>query len=110
VLLMGADAFSASRLASLARSVRAGPYRRGDAGLQLSLADLPAELPQPARNGSTISAACRTAPTGRVVQFAMTPWPFPPPLRARLAAGLSARYLLPDPVREYIDRQQLYRN
>jgi nicotinate-nucleotide adenylyltransferase len=31
-------------------------------------------------------------------------------LRARLAAGLSARYLLPDPVREYIDRQQLYRN
>jgi len=31
-------------------------------------------------------------------------------LRAQLAAGSSVRYLLPDPVREYIDRQQLYRN
>ncbi len=46
---------------------------------------------------------------GYVVPFAMTPLAVSASLiRARLAAGLSARYLIPDPVREYIDQQHLY--
>lgn len=50
------------------------------------------------------------APAGRIVPFAMTPLDISASLiRARLAAGVSVRYLIPDPVREYIDRQHLYR-
>lgn len=50
------------------------------------------------------------APAGRIAPFAMTPLSISASLiRARIAAGVSVRYLLPDPVREYIDRQPLYR-
>ena len=78
----------------------------------MSLTDLPAELAAAcAERLNDTPAALRTAPAGRVVQFAMTPLAISASLvRARLAAGLSVRYLLPDPVREYIDRQHLYRD
>lgn len=55
-------------------------------------------------------AELKAAPAGRIVPFAMTPLSISASLiRARLAAGLSVRYLIPAPVREYIDRQHLYR-
>ena len=114
VLLMGADAFLGlatwHRWRDLLSLTHIGVAARP--GVDLSPAALPAEL----------AAACadrlgadpcllRAAPAGRVVRFAMTPLAISASLlRARLAAGLSARYLLPDPVREYIDRQQLYRD
>lgn len=114
VLLMGADAFLGlatwhrwRELFSLAHiGVAARP------GFELSPEALPAELAGACadRLGAD-PCVLRAAPAGRVVQFAMTPLAISASLlRARLAAGLSARYLLPDPVREYIDRQQLYRD
>ncbi len=114
VLLMGADAFLGlatwhrwRELLSLAHiGVAARP------GFGLSPAALPAELAA-ACAGRLGADPCvlRAAPAGSVVQFDMTPLAISASLlRARLAAGLSARYLLPDPVREYIDRQQLYQD
>lgn len=55
-------------------------------------------------------AGLKNAPAGRIVPFAMTPLAISASLiRARIAAGLSVRYLLPDPVREYIEPHHLYR-
>ena len=114
VLLMGADAFLGlaawHRWRDLFTLAHIGVAARP--GFELSLTDLPTELAAAsAERFDDSPAALRTAPAGRVVQFAMTPLAISASLlRARLAAGLSARYLLPDPVREYIDLQQLYRN
>ncbi len=113
VLLMGADAFLGlaawHRWRDLFALAHVGVATRP--GFGLSLEELPAELAVDcAERLSDDPAALRTAPAGRVVQFAMTPLAISASLlRARLAAGLSARYLLPDPVREYIDRHHLYR-
>lgn len=114
VLLMGADAFLGlatwHRWRDLLSLTHIGVAARP--GFDLSPAALPAELAGACadRLGAD-PCLLRAAPAGRVVQFAMTPLAISASLlRARLAAGLSARYLLPDPVREYIDRQQLYRD
>ena len=114
VLLMGADAFLGlatwHRWRDLLSLTHIGVAARP--GFDLSPAALPAELAA-ACAGRLGADPCvlRAAPAGSVVQFAMTPLAISASLlRARLAAGLSARYLLPDPVREYIDRQQLYRD
>lgn len=114
VLLMGADAFLGlatwHRWRDLLSLTHIGVAARP--GFDLSPAALPAELAGACadRLGAD-PRLLRAAPAGRVVQFAMTPLAISASLlRARLAAGLSARYLLPDPVREYIDRQQLYRD
>ena len=114
LLLMGADAFLGlaawHRWRDLFALAHIGVATRP--GVELSPADLPAELAA-ACAGRLDDApdALKTAPAGRVVRFAMTPLAISASLlRARLAAGRSARYLLPDPVREYIDRQQLYRD
>lgn len=113
LLLMGADAFLGlaawHRWRDLFALAHIGVAARP--GFELSLTDLPAELAAACADRlDDTSAAMRTAPAGRVVQFAMTPLAISASLvRARLAAGLSARYLLPDPVREYIDRHHLYR-
>ncbi len=77
---------------------------------ELNAADMPAPL------AAEFTQRLASAPedwlgmsAGRIVPFAMTPLAISASLiRARLAAGLSARYLIPDPVREYIDRQHLY--
>lgn len=114
VLLMGADAVLGlatwHRWRDLLSLTHIGVAARP--GFDLSPAALPAELAGACadRLGAD-PCLLRAAPAGRVVQFAMTPLAISASLlRARLAAGLSARYLLPDPVREYIDRQQLYRD
>lgn len=53
--------------------------------------------------------ALRQAAYGCIVQFEMTPLAISATaIRALLAAGGSARYLLPDPVLDYIDRNHLY--
>lgn len=112
VLLLGSDAFlglatwhrwrELAGLAHLAVATRPG-YDLAEAVLPRELAEhLPAPVGDP--------AVLATAPAGRVVQFAMTPLGISASLlRARIAAGVSVRYLLPDPVREYIHRQHLYR-
>lgn len=113
VLLLGSDAFlglagwhrwpALFDLAHLAVATRPG--------FELAPETLPAELAAAcARRLGADPSALKAAPAGRIVQFAMTPLAISASLiRARLAAGLSVRYLLPDPVREYIDRQHLYR-
>lgn len=113
VLLMGADAFRGlptwHRWRDLFALAHIGVAAR--LGFGLSLGELPAELAGAcADRFDDTPAALRMAPAGRVVQFAMTPLAISASLlRARLAAGLSPRYLLPDPVREYIDQHHLYR-
>lgn len=114
VVLMGADAFLGlptwHRWRDLFALAHIGVATRP--GFTLSPDEWPAELAAACadRLGSD-AAALRAAPAGRVVGFSMTPLAISASLlRAQLAAGSSVRYLLPDPVREYIDRQQLYRN
>lgn len=113
VLLMGADAFLGlaawHRWRELFALAHIGVATRP--GFELSVEDLPPE----------VAAACAgridggpdalaKSPAGRVVQFSMTPLAISASLlRAQLAAGSSVRYLLPDPVAEYIDRHHLYR-
>lgn len=113
VLLLGSDAFlglaswhrwpALFDLAHLAVATRPG--------FELASGTLPAELAAAcARRLGGEPAALKAAPAGRIVEFAMTPLAISASLiRARLAAGLSVRYLLPDPVREYIDQHPLYR-
>ena len=112
VLLMGADAFLGlpgwHRWRELFDLAHIGIAARH--GVELAIEDLPAEL----------ATACagridgepdvlRAAPAGRVVRFSMTPLAISASLlRAKLAAGTSVRYLLPDPVREYIQLHHLY--
>jgi len=55
------------------------------------------------------SAAVGTSAAGAIVQLNMTPLAVSATeIRARLGAGRSARYLLPDPILDYIDRNHLY--
>lgn len=113
VLLLGADAFLGletwhrwSELFGLAHvAVATRP------GFALDPAQMPAALAAVCRERQTESpAALCAAPAGCIVPFSMTPLGISASLlRARLAAGLSVRYLLPDPVAEYIDRHRLYR-
>ena len=113
VLLMGADAFLGlptwHRWRDLLALAHIGVAARH--GVELAAEDLPAELAAACagRLGDD-AAVLRAAPAGRVVRFSMTPLAISASLlRAQLAAGASVRYLLPDPVREYIDRHHLYR-
>ncbi len=113
VLLMGADAFLGlatwHRWREILALTHIGVAARP--GFELSPEALPAELAAACADRLGADAGVLgAAPAGCVVQFAMTPLAISASLlRARLAAGLSARYLLPDPVREYIDRHHLYR-
>lgn len=53
--------------------------------------------------------ALRAAPAGAIVRIAITALEISASaIRARLAAGRSARYLLPDPVLDYIQANRLY--
>lgn len=114
VLLMGADAFlgleSWHRWGELFELAHIGVATRP--GFELDPAEMPKALAGACRERlCDAPAVLRQAPAGRVVPFSMTPLGISASLlRARLAAGLSARYLLPDPVAEYIDRHRLYRN
>lgn len=110
VLLLGADAFAG--LASWYR------WRELFALAHIAVANRPGHPPQ------TLSAALAAeseprraarvedlfgAPAGRVLPFEMTPLAISASLiRARLAAGQSVRYLLPDSVLDYIRSHRLY--
>ncbi len=113
VLLMGADAFLGlatwHRWRDLFTLAHIGVATRP--GFELSPREFTTELAEACadRLGRN-PGALGDGPAGQVVAFDMTPLAISASLvRARLAAGLSARYLLPDPVREYIDQHRLYR-
>lgn len=112
VLLLGADAFaglpawyrwqSLFELAHLAIAHRPGfPIDRGSlpAGLATCYDARFCECP----------ATLAESPAGRIVTFAMTPLAISATrIRALLAQGSSARYLLPDEVIAHIKNHQLY--
>ena len=114
VLLVGADAFAGLStwhrwrdifsLAHLAISHRPGFPIKAD-NLPNELADQFNERQQ------TDLAVLKTAPGGAIITFAMTQLAISATqIRKLLANGLSARYLLPDSVLDYIQHHQLYRN
>ncbi|MDR2240984.1 MAG: nicotinate-nucleotide adenylyltransferase [Zoogloeaceae bacterium] len=112
VLLMGADAFLGlpawHRWREIFDLVHLGLAARP--GFALSPTDWPAELAQACAGRLGEAADLRAAPAGRIASFAMTPLGISASLlRAQLAAGASVRYLLPEPVREYIESHRLYR-
>ena len=119
VLLLGADAFSRLEswqrwrelfdLAHIAVATRPGHDLKVPAGTQSAGAGdtaLAAEFA--ARRG--VAADLAAAPAGRIVPFAITALEISATaIRERLARGLSVRYLVPDPVLDYIETHQLYR-
>lgn len=111
VLLLGVDAFlglptwrrwtELMDFAHLAVANRPG-YILDAAQMAPALADLVARC-------KASPAALVAAPAGAIVPFEMTPLAISATdIRARAAAGLSLRYLLPPPVVDYISRHQLY--
>ena len=114
VLLVGADAFAGLAtwhrwrdilaLAHIAISHRPGfPVEAGS---------LPDELAGEFNDRRlTDTAQLKKTPAGRIVTFAMTQLAISATqIRKLLSNGLSARYLLPDSVLDYIDLHHLYRN
>ncbi|MBM3392484.1 MAG: nicotinate-nucleotide adenylyltransferase [Betaproteobacteria bacterium] len=114
VLLMGADVFRGleawHRWRELFDLAHIGVATRP--GFAIDPADMPPDLAAACRGRlADDPGALRAASAGRVVAFTMTPLAISASLlRARLAAGLSARYLLPDAVGEYIQTHRLYRS
>lgn len=113
VVLLGADAFARLEswqrwrelfgLAHIAVATRPGHDLKevgaGDTALAAEFA---------ARRG--VAADLAAAPAGRIVPFAITALEISATaIRERLARGLSVRYLVPDPVLDYIESRQLYR-
>jgi len=120
VLLLGADAFIRLEawhrwrelfgLAHIAVATRPGHelklMRSATHADGTGTAALDAEFA--ARQGVATDLA--HTPSGRIVPFAITALEISASaIRRRLAAGLSARYLVPDAVLDYIDSHQLYR-
>jgi nicotinate-nucleotide adenylyltransferase len=112
VLLIGADAFA--RLESWQR------WRDLFALAHFAVATRPGHELNVGDGASALDAEFRArlgsapdlgaAPAGRIVPFAITALEISATaIRRRLAAGLSARYLVPDAVLDYIDSHQLYR-
>lgn len=113
VLLVGADAFAGLAtwhrwrdlfaLAHIAVSHRPG--------FPVETASLPPELAQAFAERRRAADALAAAPAGAIVTFAMTQLAISATqIRKLLANGLSARYLLPDGVLDYIEIHQLYRS
>lgn len=114
VLLVGADAFAGLStwfqwrdlfaLAHIAVSHRPG--------FPVEIASLPDELAAEfAQRRFDDARGLRQAASGGIVTFAMTQLAISATqIRKLLANGLSARYLLPDSVLDYIDSHQLYKN
>ncbi len=112
VLLLGADAFSRLEawhrwrdlfeLAHIAVATRPGHELKVGAGNTA----LDAEFS--ARRGEAADFA--RAPAGRIVPFVITALEISATaIRRRLAQGLSARYLVPDTILDYIHSHQIYR-
>ena len=114
VLLVGADAFAGLStwhrwrdifsLAHIAISHRPG--------FPVEVGSLPHELATEFNDRRLLdTSGLREMPAGGVATFAMTQLVISATqIRKLLANGLSARYLLPDTVLDYIDRHSLYRN
>ena len=78
-------------------------------GYALGPDSLPASVAAEWRRRAGDAAALRTAPAGRIVTFQMTLLGISASdIRRRLAAGASARYLLPPEVLAYIRTHRLY--
>ena len=78
-------------------------------GYTLDAAQMPTALADLVARCKASPAALVAAPAGAIVPFEMTPLAISATdIRARAAAGLSLRYLLPPPVVDYISRHQLY--
>ncbi len=120
VLLLGADAFARLEswqrwrelfgLAHIAVATRPGhDLQKVPAGTQSAGAgDTALDAEFNARRGNAADLAA--APAGRIVPFAITALEISATaIRERLARGLSVRYLVPDPVLDYIETHQLYR-
>ena len=114
VLLVGADAFAGFAtwhrwrdildLAHIAVSHRPG--------FPVEAASLPEELASQFNNRRQVDAgALKASPGGGITTFAMTQLAISATqIRKLLSNGLSARYLLPDSVLDYIRAHSLYRN
>lgn len=113
VLLLGADAFSRLEswhrwrelfgLAHIAVATRPGHDVKEVSAGETALANEFA-----ARHG--VAADLAAAPAGRIASFAITALEISATaIRQRLSRGLSVRYLVPDPVLDYIETHQLYR-
>ncbi len=114
VLLVGADAFAGlaswHRWRDLFALAHVAVSHRP--GFPVEPASLPAELAgEFAGRRLADAAGLRQAPAGGIVTFAMTQLAISATqIRKLLANGLSARYLLPDEVLDYIQTHSLYRN
>jgi nicotinate-nucleotide adenylyltransferase len=114
VLLVGADAFAGlsswHRWPELFQLAHVAVSHRP--GFPVEAASLPAELAgEFAARRQSDPALLRTAAAGCIVSFAMTQLAISATqIRRLLANDLSARYLLPDEVLDYIQVQSLYRN
>ncbi len=114
VLLVGADAFAGlaswHRWRDLFALAHVAVSHRP--GFPVEPASLPAELAgEFAGRRLADAAGLRQAPAGGIVTFAMTQLAISATqIRKLLANSLSARYLLPDEVLDYIQTHSLYRN
>ncbi len=114
VLLVGADAFAGlatwHRWRDLFALAHVAVSHRP--GFPVEPASLPTELAgEFAGRRLADAAGLRQAPAGGIVTFAMTQLAISATqIRKLLANGLSARYLLPDDVLDYIQTHSLYRN
>lgn len=114
VLLVGADAFAGlaawHRWRDLFAMAHIAVSHRP--GFPVETASLPHELATEFADRRLVDAsALRAAPAGGIVTFAMTQLAISATqIRKLLANGLSARYLLPDGVLDYIQTHSLYRN
>lgn len=114
VLLMGADAFLGlttwHRWQDLLRLAHIAVATRPSHELEPThmASDLAAAF---AQRLSRTSQILRTSPAGAIVPFGITPLDISATaIRAALATGRSARYLLPDEVLDYISLHHLYQS
>ena len=120
VLLLGADAYAGltawHRWSEIFSLAHLGVASRSEQSLEPTA--LPAPLGDELRvrhadaDRDPVHAAATLAarPAGRIATFALIPLDISATrIRTGLAAGLSPRYLLPDPVLYYIERHRLYR-
>jgi nicotinate-nucleotide adenylyltransferase len=113
LLLLGADAFARLESWHCWRELFALAHigvatRPGHDLKKIGAGDTALDAEFNARRGKAADIA--GAPAGRIVPFAITALEISATaIRQRLAGGLSVRYLVPDPVLDYIETHQLYR-
>ena len=114
VLLVGADAFAGLASWHRWRDIFALTHIAVShrPGFPVAVSSLPEALASEFNDRLlTTTSALKDAPAGRITTFAMTQLAISATqIRKLLANGLSARYLLPDSVLDYIQHHQLYRN